>query len=164
MLNQLNACVAQITGFFVAIITVLATCLDAGLQGKAFLTGDVKNDIERLEEGGGAAEAAQGDDLPYRPDWFHFCFALASMYIAMVFTGEILAAISHVWQTSVELSRSTAQHVAYKHYKPSPLPSRRTRAVMILQGGTCKMGLIHGLSTKGGSAAGSRSCRSGCVP
>ena len=84
-----RASAPQITGFFVAIITVLATCLDAGLQGKAFLTGDVKGDIERLEEGGGAADATKADDLAYRPDWFHFCFALASMYIAMVFTGEL---------------------------------------------------------------------------
>ena len=79
----------QITGFFVAIITVLATCLDAGLQGKAFLTGDVSSDIERLEEGGAAGAATKADALAYRPDWFHFCFALASMYIAMVFTGEL---------------------------------------------------------------------------
>ena len=108
-LTWLNACRVQITGFFVAIITVLATCLDAGLQGKAFLTGDVKGDIERLEEGGGAGEAAQGDDLPYRPDWFHFCFALASMYIAMVFTGKTPSAVSQYLRLPVEIEACRAR-------------------------------------------------------
>lgn len=36
--------------------------------------------------GGGADAEDNDEDLPYRADFFHLVFALASMYIAMLFT------------------------------------------------------------------------------
>ena len=65
-------------GFFVAIAAALAAPIDAGMQGKAFLLGSAPGD-------GRLGEGHSGDEqLPYRPDWFHFVFMLASAYLAMV--------------------------------------------------------------------------------
>lgn len=34
-----------------------------------------------------AESGPEGDPLPYRPDYFHLIFALASAYVAMLFTN-----------------------------------------------------------------------------
>ena len=130
---------AQITGFFLAIGTVLFTCLDAGLQGKAFITGD----IERLEEGGEGGEALKSDELPYRVDWFHACFMLASCYIAMVFTGacdplimfcdftcQLCVSASHTLHLSSEYGHCVVRRVPWPcrvgpAERPGPMDGRQ---------------------------------------
>ena len=66
-------------GFFVAIAAALAATIDAGMQGQAFWLGAAPPEVERLGE-----PRSEEERLPYRPDWFHFVFMLASAYLAMV--------------------------------------------------------------------------------
>lgn len=50
---------------------------------------------------------SKGDPLPYRPDFFHFVFMLAAMYMAMLFTGWSLEGASS------ELSLDKGNHSAW---------------------------------------------------
>lgn len=59
----------QIVGFFLAIAAVAYSTLTLGTS-HIFGTGDEDK-----------------QELPYRPDMFHLIFALASMYMAMLFTN-----------------------------------------------------------------------------
>lgn len=58
----------QVVSFFIALGVVLMSTLSVG-------TADVSDNY------------GDGDPLPYRPDYFHAIFALAALYVAMLFTN-----------------------------------------------------------------------------
>lgn len=64
----------QIVGFFISLAAVMYSVLSAGTSGGDVFVYGVKSS-EKLET-----------DLPYRTDFFHIVFALASTYIAMLFS------------------------------------------------------------------------------
>ncbi|KAF5840654.1 serine incorporator/TMS membrane protein [Dunaliella salina] len=64
----------QIVGFFISLAAVMYSVQSAGTSG-----GDI------FVHGGKSSENLE-TDLPYRADFFHVVFALASMYIAMLFS------------------------------------------------------------------------------
>lgn len=66
-----SCCVMQIVGFFLAIGAVSYSTLALGTS-------------HIFTSGGGEEGSAQ---LPYRPDFFHLVYALASMYMAMLYTN-----------------------------------------------------------------------------
>ena len=63
--------------FVLAIAGVLVATFDAGIKGSSFWLGPDQQGGEPLDG---------GEKLPYRPDWFHGVFMLASAYLAMVRT------------------------------------------------------------------------------
>eukprot|EP00983_Pelagomonas_calceolata_P099239 1158436-Pelagomonas_calceolata.AAC.2 len=64
----------KIVGFFISLAAVMYSVLSAGTSGGDVFVYGVKSS-EKLET-----------DLPYRTDFFHIVFALASTYIAMLFS------------------------------------------------------------------------------
>ncbi|GAX84985.1 hypothetical protein CEUSTIGMA_g12406.t1 [Chlamydomonas eustigma] len=76
----------QIVAFFIGLATVIYSALSAGLSG-----GDMMGHGHGMDEKEG--------EIPYRADFFHVVFALASMYIAMLFTDWQVSSSS----TSYEL-------------------------------------------------------------
>ncbi|KIZ04409.1 Serine incorporator 3 [Monoraphidium neglectum] len=80
----------QIVGFFLGIFAV---CYSTMSLGTSSIFGG-KQSGDSSEAGGGGDTSGGGGDLandsgplPYRPDAFHLMFALASMYMAMLFTN-----------------------------------------------------------------------------
>ena len=61
----------QIVAFFVALATVIYSTYSAGVSS---------SDLFGMRGGGSAEDGTSGGDLPYRADFFHLIFALASMY------------------------------------------------------------------------------------
>ena len=61
----------QIVAFFVALATVIYSTYSAGVSS---------SDLFGMRGGGSAEDGSSGGDLPYRADFFHLIFALASMY------------------------------------------------------------------------------------
>lgn len=86
----------QIVGFFLAIGAVCYSTMSLGTSS-IFTSGSISGG--GADEAVTAAAAAGGGGsgpLPYRPDAFHLVYALASMYMAMLFTN---------WQVSSNTAR-----------------------------------------------------------
>lgn len=75
----------QIVGFFLAIGAVCYSTMSLGTSS-IFTNGSITPGADATETLPGDGGGGSGP-LPYRPDAFHLIFALASMYMAMLFTN-----------------------------------------------------------------------------
>lgn len=79
----------QVASFLVAILAVVISAMTTGVA-KFFDSGE-----------------SDEEELPYRPDFFHFVFFLASMYMAMLFTNWSLQGMAS------ELTLDSSKHSAW---------------------------------------------------
>jgi hypothetical protein len=96
---MLSLCL-QVVGFVIAVSAVIYSTFSAGLSSK---------DIW------GGKEGFDSNELPYRADWFHLIFALASMYIGML-VGLLHAYICR----DVNTSKFFAFLVQFSNWEVSP--------------------------------------------
>ena len=66
-----------------------------------YSAGISSSDFFGMRGGGGDGSEKGEDDIPYRADFFHLVFALASMYIAMLFSD---------WQVSSSTTAYELDH------------------------------------------------------
>ncbi|GAB4821842.1 hypothetical protein N2152v2_008888 [Parachlorella kessleri] len=75
----------NITAFVLTLLSVAYTCWSSSVSSQSFDLGTP------LSSGSGSSTAEGDGKIPYRPDFFHLTFLLASAYLVMVFTGWDLA-------------------------------------------------------------------------
>ncbi|KAG1680171.1 hypothetical protein FOA52_000284 [Chlamydomonas sp. UWO 241] len=75
----------QVVAFFISLAAVMYSTLSAGISS---------NDMFGKRDD----DAKDSDELPYRADWFHLVFSLASCYIAMLFSQWEVSPSTSVFQ------------------------------------------------------------------